>query len=245
MLHPDGIYDDPNAQALRYEVYRRLCFHFQYQNELVLFAEVDHHTKYGCNIYRGKATQISFDSIHNLFHPNTIDGCYAHDGHGVCGGIKDNNGKWSTECHKHRIVHFTEKELRILAVTFEGDENLWETTKLVNVHSSEIVNVLSKFISVSTKAGDFDYIIGDGLRENTAVEKGIMQRNTRYPNINHYEMIYSGPHFFVSNPFYKNPRSICRLNSDYDTIALTSMETEFTARSNYEPLMPKPQYIEW
>lgn len=244
MLHPDGIYDDPNAQALRYEVYRRLCFHFQYQNELVLFAEVDHHTKYGCNIYRGKATQISFDSIHNLFHPNTIDGCYAHDGHGVCGGIKDNNGKWSTECHKHRIVHFTEKELRILAVTFEGDENLWETTKLVNVHSSEIVNVLSKFISVSTKAGDFDYIIGDGLRENTAVEKGIMQRNTRYPNINHYEMIYSGPHFFVSNPFYKNPRSICRLNSDYDTIALTSMETEFTARSNYEPLMPKPQYIE-
>lgn len=244
MLHPDGIYDDPNAQALRYEVYRRLCFHFQYQNELVLFAEVDHHTKYGCNIYRGKATQISFDSIHNLFHPNTIDGCYAHDGHGVCGGIKDNNGKWSTECHKHRIVHFTEKELRILAVTFEGDENLWETTKLVNVHSSEIVNVLSKFISVSTKAGDFDYIIGDGLRENTAVEKGIMQRNTRYPNINHYEMIYSGPHFFVSNPFYKNPRSICRLNSDYDTIALTSMETEFTARSNYEPLMSKPQYIE-
>ena len=233
MLHPDGIYDDPNAQALRYEVYRRLCFHFQYQNELVLFAEVDHHTKYGCNIYRGKATQISFDSIHNLFHPNTIDGCYAHDGHGVCGGIKDNNGKWSTECHKHRIVHFTEKELRILAVTFEGDENLWETTKLVNVHSSEIVNVLSKFISVSTKAGDFDYIIGDGLRENTAVEKGIMQRNTRYPNINHYEMIYSGPHFFVSNPFYKNPRSICRLNSEYDTIALTSMETEFTARSNY------------
>ncbi len=243
MLHPDGIYDDPNAQTLREEVYRRLKFHFQYQNELTLFAEVDHHTKYGCHIYSGSNTSVSFDSIHNLFHPNTIDGCYAHDGHGLCGGIKDANGNWSTESHKSRIVHFTEKELRVLAATFEGNENLWSTTKLVSVHSSEIINVLSKFTSVSTKAGDFEHLIGDGLRENTAVEKGVMERNTRYPNMEKYEMIYSGPHFYVSNPYYKNPRAVCKLNSDYDPISLSDLDIDYTPRSNYKPLLPAVDYI--
>ncbi len=243
MLHPDGIYDDPNAQTLREEVYRRLKFHFQYQNELTLFAEVDHHTKYGCHIYSGSNTSVSFDSIHNLFHPNTIDGCYAHDGHGLCGGIKDANGNWSTESHKSRIVHFTEKELRVLAATFEGNEDLWPTTKLVSVHSSEIINVLSKFTTVSTKAGDFEYLIGDGLRENTAVEKGVMERNTRYPNMENYEMIYSGPHFFVSNPYYKNPRAVCKLNSDYDPISLSDLDADYTPRSNYKPLLPTKVYV--
>ena len=180
LLHPDGIYDDPNAQTLRKEVYQRLKYHFQYQNELNLFAEIDHHTKYGCHIYRGTNSEVSFDSIHNLFHPKTVDGCFIHDGHGLCGGLKDENGNWSTISHRSRIVHFTEKELRILAAAFEGDESLWDSAKLVSVHSSEIINVLEKFTNINSHVSDYDYLVGDGLRENTAVEKGVMERNTRY-----------------------------------------------------------------
>lgn len=156
MLHPEGIYDDPNAQVLRNEVYRRLKYHFQYQNELNLFSEVDHHTKFGCHIYSGMSSTVSFDSIHNLYHPNTIDGCYVHGGHGACGGIKDDKGRWNIESHKSRIVHFSENELRVLASTFEGDETLWSFTKLVSVHSSEIINVLSKFTTVASKTSDFE-----------------------------------------------------------------------------------------
>lgn len=44
LLTPEGIYDDPNGQPLRRELYRRLRFHFQYQNFLLLFAEVHHPT---------------------------------------------------------------------------------------------------------------------------------------------------------------------------------------------------------
>lgn len=242
LLHPEGIYDDPNGQALRIEVYRRLKYHFQFQNELTLFAEVDHHTKYGCNVYSGNSSTVSFDSIHNLFHPSTVDGCYAHDGHGLCSGLKDKNGNWSTESHRNRIIHFTERELRILAATFEGDENLWASTKLVSVHTTEIMNTLEKFASVRTHAGDFEHIIGDGLRENTAVEKGIMERKTRYPDINQYEMIYNGPHFYVSNPYYKTPRSLCKLNSDYDPIALEEIDSAYCPRTNYKPLIPTEEF---
>lgn len=42
LLTPESIYDDPKGQPLRREMYRRLRYHFQYQNELRLFAEVHH-----------------------------------------------------------------------------------------------------------------------------------------------------------------------------------------------------------
>lgn len=42
LLTPESIYDDPNGQPLRRELYKRLRYHFQYQNELRLFAEVHH-----------------------------------------------------------------------------------------------------------------------------------------------------------------------------------------------------------
>ena len=42
LLTPESIYDDPNGQPLRRELYQHLRYHFQYQNELRLFAEVHH-----------------------------------------------------------------------------------------------------------------------------------------------------------------------------------------------------------
>ena len=70
-----------------------------------------------------------------------------------------------------------------------------------------------------------------------------MERNTRYPNMENYEMIYSGPHFSVSNPYYKNPRAVCKLNSDYDPISLSDLDADYTPRSNYKPLLPTEVYV--
>ena len=50
-LHPEGPYDDPKGGALREALYPRLRAHFQFINELQLFAEVHHHTKYSINLY--------------------------------------------------------------------------------------------------------------------------------------------------------------------------------------------------
>src|SRR5690606_10972170 len=61
-------------------------------------------------------------------------------------------------------------------------------------------------------------------------------RNTKYPELEHYEMIYSGPHFFVANPMYKTPREKCVLNSDYDIINHQLINEDFVARTNYTPL---------
>lgn len=241
-LHPDGVYDDPHGQSLRVQIYHRLRYHFQYQNELTLFAEVDHHTKYSENVYGPYQQEVHFASISNLFTPTTVDPCFTHDGHGICGGIKDENGKWNISSHKDRIVWYGRKELEVLAGAFEGNPNNWESTKLVSIHSVEIMDVLSKFANTSTHVSDFQFIIGDGLRENTAVEKGIMKRNTCYPDMEKCELICNGPHFFVLNPLYKNPREKCKINSDYDPIDLRSIDTDYIPRTNYVPTISLTKY---
>jgi len=48
-------------------------------------------------------------------------------------------------------------------------------------------------------------------------------------------MIYSGPHFFVSNPLYKTPRVLCTENSHYDIIDSGINDNGFIARTNYVP----------
>ena len=139
LLHPETVYDDPNGQPLRKEMYHRLRYHFQYQNEFRLFAEVHHHTLYGDQLFGPRSSSPNFLSIHNLYHPNTVDACFAHDGYGQCQGLKDENGKWNTVAHKNRIVHFGEEELQVLAKTFEGDTTKWKSTKLVSIHNKRLL----------------------------------------------------------------------------------------------------------
>jgi len=242
LLHPETVYDDPKGQPLRREIYHRLRYHFQYQNELRLFAEVDHHTKYGCNVYGGHSDDVSFLSISNLFHPATVDACFINDGSGICGGLKDGEGNWNTAGHKDRIIHFTPKELTVLAKAFEDNEEGLETTKLVSIHAEEIIDVLKALSSFPKHVRDYTTIISECLHETTAIDSGIIHRETFYPDLEHYEMVYNGPQIYVNNPSYKTPRSICKINSDYDTIDLMSMTENYVARSNYRPLLPLAEY---
>lgn len=49
-LHPENIYDDPKGGALRRAVHSRLRAHFQFVNEMELFADNDHRTLLSVNI---------------------------------------------------------------------------------------------------------------------------------------------------------------------------------------------------
>ena len=59
-LHPEGPYDDPKGGALREVLYPRLRAHFQFINELQLFAEVHHNTTYSINLYSPPQGQTDF-----------------------------------------------------------------------------------------------------------------------------------------------------------------------------------------
>ncbi len=242
ILCPEGIYDDPKGQPLRRELYKRLRYHFQYQNELRLFAEVDHHTTYGDQLLGPRrSSSPRFASLSNLFHPSTVDACFAHDGHGTCGGIKDENGNWNIKAHRDRIVEITDKELQVLSDTFE-DGTTGDCARLVSLHNKEIIHTLAALKKFPSHVSDFHSIISEGLHETNDVDRGIMIRNTSFPNWDNYEMIYSGPHFHVANPYYKTPRKECILNSDYDNIDFTEIGEDYVPRSNYQPVMPLAEY---
>ena len=243
LLHPEGIYDDPHGQPLREEIYKRLRYHFQYENELSLFAETNDHgrMKFGCHIYASHQEVPNFISMNNVFHPSTIDGCFVHNGEGICGGIKE-NGTWNLTPHKHRLVHYGPKELQVLSETFEDGAN-WFSAKLVSIHAQEILNVLVKLSSFGHHLKDYESIITEGLHNTGAVLDGTIKKvDDYYPNIEKYEMIFSGPHFYEATPFNKNPQIVCEFNMHYDSIDLVSINENYLPRTNYIPVKPLDEY---
>ncbi len=246
LLHPEGVYDDPNGQPLRKTIYPRLKYHFQFQNAFNLFVEVAHREKYGIHIYSGHSDVINFISINNLFHPATIDGCFIHDGHGLCGGIKvkgdgEDGFVWNTAPHRDRLVHYNLSRLDLLAKTFEDHTN-GVSAKLVSVHAESIIAVLEKLSSFGSNIKVFDNKITEGWHETNDVDLGTIWRQTQFPNIADYEMVYSGPHFFVSNPIYKTPKEVCTEKAHYDIIDHQYTDEGFIARTNYVPGIPAEEF---
>ena len=238
LLTPESIYDDPKGQPLRRELYKRLRYHFQYQNELRLFAEVDHHTVYGDQLLGPvRSSSPRFGSLSNLFHPSTVDACFAHDGHGLCEGKKEKSGRWNISGHKKRIVTFTDKELKVMSEAFEEGCD-WESAKLVSIHVEEILDVIKRFSDFKKHVIDYNTIITEGLNETISVDKKQIIRNTKWAETKNMEMIFSGPHVFVANPYYKTPREQCILNSDYDIVDLSTLSDSYSARTNYIPNIP-------
>lgn len=242
LVHPEGIYDDPRGRNLRKDLFQRLVYHFQFKNELILFSEVHHETIFSLNIYSGEKSSVSFFNINNLFHPSTIDLSFQHNGVGIPSGIKSydkNEDKlvWNILPHKSRIVEIDILSLMTLSTLFENSDK-WQSAKLVSIHTREILSVLRKLADFEGKVADEKHKIVIGYDQAQAVKDGLLVQCTKYPKIDDYELILSGPHFFVANPFYKTPREICTLNSHYDVIDLLEAK-ESAQRTNFIPSVIK------
>lgn len=241
-IHPDGVYDDPKGGLLRTALYPKLKYHFKFQNEKVLF-DIAHTRSFSLNIYRNGQNQICFDCIFNLFIPETIDECYSNnDDTKPVPGIKDDNGEWYCDGHPDRVIAVREKELKIFAKLFDGND-LWKQAKLPSIHCKQFIAVLKLFADTpKTIASLGNDAFGTRMWDETgSQESGITVRDTRFPS-NLLELIYSGPHIGVANPLYKTSRRICLLNSDYDIVDLCAIDDNYVQRVNYRPLCDIANY---
>ena len=147
-LHPKG-------GGFREEVYSRLHYHFQFQNELNMFAEVNHHAKFSVNVFADCTNRkVSFLHLANLYVPSTVDQCFKNSGQGTVPGIKDENNKWNIKGHKQRIVLCTDRELALFAQLYDAVDTPALAARLPAVHSKQIVGVLKKFADQPRKLGD-------------------------------------------------------------------------------------------
>ena len=235
-IHPEGIYDDPKANVLRKELYRRLRKHFMFTNEKRLFAEVDHHTQYSLNVY-GSEQDVSFDNISNLFIPDTIDASYEYVMEEIenVPGLKNEEGNWETKGHKDRIIRVTLDELLIFAKLLDGSVDA-SGARLPVIHCTEFLDVLKCFVSQKNIYKDYeDRITTDEIWHETNAQKdGTIRRNIHFPD-KPENMICSGPHIGLANPCFKASRTICKLNSDYDNVDLNYISNDYLQRVNYEP----------
>jgi hypothetical protein len=243
-LHPDGLYDDPNGGHLRRHIYLRLRFHFHCRNELALFAEVHHDVKpYSINVYGAQAS-VRFVHASNVFHPATVDASFAHDGSGVCGGIKDDEGNWNIAGHRDRIIEVNEETLSLFAKLYDPPGTPALEARLPSLHARELVAVLHKFADYPSRLSDLEgeYFSTQMWNETISVDDGTIRRETRFPTSTG-EWVLSGPHIHIANPLFKTPRAVCAANGHYDPLDLTVLPADYLPRTNYVPACSPDEYL--
>jgi hypothetical protein len=241
-LHPEGVYDDPNGGVLRAELYPRLRFHFQFQNQLMLFP-VAHRERYSVNVY-GPAGPIHIRHISNLVHPSTVAATLGHSGAGIVPGIKTDDGEWATAGHHHRLIEVNESALALFARLYDPPGTRAVQACLPNLHAQELVGILEKFALFRSRLGDLEAscATSEMWHETNAVDDGTIRRETRYP-ASPTEWVLSGPHLEVACPFAKTPREVCSEKSDYDVIDLTTIKDTYLPRTNYIPACAPEEYL--
>ncbi|WP_052710045.1 hypothetical protein [Azospirillum thiophilum] len=240
LLHPEGVFDDPKGGKFREAYYRRLKGHYQFKNELALFQDVDHHMAFSVNIYGGRASDIAFDAVFNLFHPETIMKCRApaHPG-APLPGIKSDAGKWETAGHPDRLVTITEDSLQKLAALFEESDSASVQARLAQIHGRPVLTVLEKIGLIEKRLANLagDYFATTMFDETYCQRDGIITRSERPTNQPKTadELVLTAPLIASGCAISKTPRTVCTLRSHYDETDLTTIPDAYLPRSVYRP----------
>ncbi|HQU71586.1 MAG TPA: hypothetical protein PLG66_04795, partial [Calditrichia bacterium] len=244
-VHPEGVYDDPKGGAFREQLYPRLRYHFQFQNEFGLFEGTNDHgrLKFSLNVYGAVKSEGDFTNISWLFHPKTIDECFQKQVSYKVEGIKNSDNQWNIVGHPDRLVPVNSNTLALFAKLYDPPGTPAVQARLPVVHSRQVLAVLEKFAAQERRLGDLvgEYTATVMWDETNAQKAGIIRRETRFPE-HPGEWIVSGPHFYVGNPFNKTPREACTQNSHYDVLDLTELPPDYLPRTNYVPAAPPAVY---
>jgi hypothetical protein len=247
-LHPEGPYDDPMGGGFREVLYKRLVSHFQFVNEMKLFAEVGNQAKYGINIYGRIKSDVRFDNIANLFTPMTVDACYNHDGSGNPDGYKNFYGQWNTAGHSNRVIKISPNDLSVFAKLYDEPGTPPLTARLPSIHAGMLSSVLCKLAGYPCRLGSLDEHFSSTFMfdESAARTAGTIVRRGDRASIfagSADEWIISGPHFFVANPLHQTPKSICDTHRAYDHIELENLPDNYLPRTNYRPAENREDYM--
>ena len=240
-VHPEGVYDDPKGGILREELYPRLRYHFQFQNERKLFHEVANRATYSLNIYNNRESAF-FESISNLFDPKTIDECYASDSKQKVGGIKTDDGEWNVEGHKQRIIRTGKEQLTLYGNLFD-DGCPWKQARLPVLHIKVFTEILSCFHTEQTLGKLGQNIFTTQMWQETGAQNdGTIRRDVHFP-LSLTDYIYSGPHFSIANPLFQASQRNCSTHRAFDNIDLNAIPVDYKQRCNYSPACDMGEYL--
>jgi hypothetical protein len=235
LIQEDGILEDKASFELRKQVYAKLKYHFQFQNEKFLFAEVGHAKRFSVNIFLNQSqSSVSFQHIGNLFLPITVDLCFDENCAGEIPLIKYPNGKWNIDGHPQRVITIDHGSLALFAEFMSTDN--FDSPPFLNIHAQPLLEAIRKIskshLTIRSHLGA-ETIVGSWMFDETKAQKsGYTKLNPARPrHIN--RVILSGPHIAANNPFSKETAAIYRSKFSYNEVDLESIDDDFIPRTTY------------
>ncbi|WP_181699357.1 DNA methyltransferase [Nocardia sp. GTS18] len=239
LVHPESHFAEVRASHFRRECYRRLRRHWQFKNELSLF-DIDHHNIFGVHVY-GADSDIRFLQGAALYHPDTVDRSFHHDGSGAPPGVKSEDGHWDLRPHAERIIVVTESLLATWAALIDETGTAPETARMLYPVNRASAAVLNK-LAAAPRIADKPFFWTSGWNETTDRKLGYFQATSAIPK-KMDEAILQGPHITVATPLFKQPTETMRNNLDTTEIDLMSIGKEFIPRTSYQPAKRPDEYI--
>ncbi|MFC2640076.1 MAG: class I SAM-dependent DNA methyltransferase [Propionibacterium acidifaciens] len=238
LVHPETHFTDEKAGLLRARTYRHLRRHWQFVNELKLFSEVHNLVNYGVHIY-GSAREVSFDHACGLYHPDTVERSYRHDGSGEEPGLKF-EGSWDQRPHAGRIQYVDSSVLETWRDMLESPESPSEQTRMLYTVNRVSAAVLAK-LAKSPRMGELDLRFSRGWDESIDRRKGYFVQRWGRPD-SWDDVILQGPHLFVANPAYRQPNETMKSNKDWSDVDLEKLPADFIPITAYKPAGDRAKY---
>jgi hypothetical protein len=232
LIHPETHFTDEKAGSLRSAAYCRLRRHWQFINELLLFADVHDQKDFGIHVY-GSPRDPSFRNASSLYHPATVDRSFNHEGLGPEPGIKDTEGNWDIRPHPHRITIVTDEVLSVWKDVLETPKVPVRETRMVYTVNRSVASVLAK-ISTAPRLGELGLVFSRGWDESIDRQKGYFESQWGVPD-SWDAVIMQGPHLFVATPLYKSPNPTMLHKTDWSLTDLEQLPDRAITATAYKP----------
>jgi hypothetical protein len=245
LLHPDTVYTETKANAMRRALYPRVRKHYQFANELKLFADVHHETEFSINVYGTPQPEVGFESMNNLYAPQTIR-LSRQESDLPVPGKKDEKGNWNLTGHPDRLIQMNAEALSSIGTVFGTGASC---PMLPSIHARQLLEILEKFGNAKQRVGDVDegLTISRMWDETNAKIEGFIREipgnETVFPETLD-DVILNGPHVAVGSPIFKTPDNPCENNLSWSVIDLVDLPEDYLPRVKYRPGEDKKKYVE-
>lgn len=239
LIHPETHFTDENAGPLREAAYRRLRRHWQFINELQFF-EISNHVRYGIHVY-GVARNPRFLQASSLYHPDTIDRSFSHDGSGDEPGLKDADGNWDLRPHRGRVLEVDTQQLRIWRSLLEEPDTPVGRARMVYTLNATSASAQQK-IATAPRLIEYGLEFFLGLDETFYRRTGVITEKWGRP-ANWHDVILQGPNFHIATPFNKYPNRTMASNRDYMSVDLESLTDDEVPITAYKPGPQRHEFI--
>ena len=158
-------------------------------------------------------------------------------------GIKDQNNEWNTQGHPSRIIHVSKDELKVFAKVFQLS-NEWQSAILASLHVQEQMPTLKIFAKCEKHLGDYsgEIYTTPMWHETNSQNDGTLQPEIVFPD-NCTRALYVGAYCGLANPLSQTARRDYSVNSDYDSIDLTTISDDYLPRAKYQPKCSMNEFV--